>query len=420
MTHVTASRLASAAEPPYVLRSLQRRQNAPDEIILMNANTALVRHAGDTRLYLFLGLANWFIFVDHIPNNMVGWITPRNFGFSGAVDLFVFIIGYTAALTYAPIMLERGGIVGATRVLKRAWQLYAAFIVLFAIYAVSIGDIATRYAAPDIVYEFNVAALLDDPARTIAHCLLLQSKAANLDLLQLSVLLMACFPAVLWLMLRAPNSTLAGSFALYVAARQFEWTLQTFPDGNWNFNPFCWQLLFVLGAWCALGGVSRLRTRFRAPIWGYLGLSYLVFAFAMTMAGRFPALGELLPVWLHDAFIPIDKVNLAPYRLLHFIVVALFATRLIPRRWHGLDWPVFKPLIVCGEQALSVFCAGVLLSFAGHFVLVTGSGSIVEQILVSLAGVAIMTLVASYVSWSKRQDRPSLAPVGHGASLRAG
>ena len=102
----------------------------------MNANTALVRHAGDTRLYLFLGLANWFIFVDHIPNNMASWITPRNFGFSGAVDLFVFIIGYTAALTYAPIMLERGGIVGATRVLKRAWQLYAAFIVLFAIYAV--------------------------------------------------------------------------------------------------------------------------------------------------------------------------------------------------------------------------------------------------------------------------------------------
>ena len=80
----------------------------------MNANAALVRHARDTRLYLFLGLANWFIFLDHIPNNMVSWITLRNFGFSGAVDLFVFIIGYNAALTYAPIMLERGTIVGAT------------------------------------------------------------------------------------------------------------------------------------------------------------------------------------------------------------------------------------------------------------------------------------------------------------------
>ena len=386
----------------------------------MNANTALVRHTGDTRLYLFLGLANWFIFVDHIPNNMVSWITPRNFGFSGAVDLFVFIIGYTAALTYAPIMLERGIIVGATRVLRRAWQLYAAFIVLFAIYAVSIGDIATRYAAPDIIYEFNVAGLLEEPVRTIAHGLLLQSKALNLDVLQLSVLLMACFPAVLWLMLRAPGFTLAASTALYVAARQFEWTLQTFPDGNWNFNPFCWQLLFVLGAWCALGGVSRLRTRFRAPVWGYLGLAYLIFAFAMTTAGRFPTLGEMLPVWLHDAFIPIDKVNLAPYRLLHFIVVGLFATRLIARRWHALNWPIFKPLIVCGEQALPAFCAGVFLSFAGHFILVTDSGSPLEQILVSVSGIVIMTLVASYASWSRRQDRPVSAPMGRSASPRAG
>ena len=384
----------------------------------MNATTALARQARDTRLFLFLGLANWFIFLDHVPNNLVSWITLRNFGFSGAADVFVFITGYAVALAYAPIMRERGTIVGATRVLRRAWHLYAAFIVLFAVYAVSIGDVATRYAAPEIIYEFNVAGLLEEPVRTVAHGLLLQSRAANLDLLQLSVVLMAFFPAVLWLMLRAPTFVLAASFVLYAAARQFEWTLQTFPDGNWFFNPFCWQLLFVLGAWCALGGASRLRARFRAPAWGYLGLAYLIFALAITMAGRFPALGAMLPPWLHDAFIPNDRVNLAPYRLLHFIVLALFATRLIPKRWDALNWPIFRPLIVCGEQALPVFCAGVLLSFAGHFVLVTGSGSLAEQILVSLSGIAIMTLVAGYVSWSKRQDYPLSAPIGRSASLR--
>jgi hypothetical protein len=85
-----------------------------------------------------------------------------------------------------------------------------------------------------------------------------------------------------------------------------------------------------------------------------------------------------------------------------------------------LSSPIARPLIVCGEQSLSVFCAGVFLSFAGHFVLVTGSGSPVQQILVSLAGIAIMTLVASYVSWSKRQDRRPAAPIGRTPSLRAG
>ncbi|MGA7071885.1 OpgC domain-containing protein [Bradyrhizobium sp.] len=386
----------------------------------MTGTTALVRQARDTRLYLFLGLANWFIFLDHIPNNMVNWITLRNFGFSGAADVFVFISGYAAALAFAPIMLERGTIVGATRVLRRTWQLYAAFIVLFAVYAVSIGDVATRYAAPDIIYEFNIAGLLEEPVRTVAHGLLLQSRALNLDLLQLCVALTACFPLVLWLMLRAPNFTLAASLALYVAARQFEWTLSTFPDGNWFFNPFCWQLTFVLGAWCALGGASRLGGRFRAPGWAYLGIAYLVFAFAITMAGRFPVFGDMLPPWLHDAFIPNDRVNLGFYRLLHFMVLALFATRLIAKNWRGLNWPILRPLIVCGEQSLSVFCAGVFLSLAGHFILVTGSGSLVAQLLVSVSGITIMTLVASYVSWSKRQDRKVPAPMGQTPSFRAG
>jgi hypothetical protein len=62
----------------------------------------------------------------------------------------------------------------------------------------------------------------------------------------------------------------------------------------------------------------------------------------------------------------------------------------------------------------------VFLSFAGHFILVTGSGSLVEQILVSLSGIAIMTLVAGYVSWSKRQDRQLPTPMGRSASFRAG
>jgi len=38
-------------------------------------------------------LANWAIFLDHIPNNTVAWLTIRNYGFSDAADIFVFISG---------------------------------------------------------------------------------------------------------------------------------------------------------------------------------------------------------------------------------------------------------------------------------------------------------------------------------------
>src|SRR5690348_2951153 len=91
----------------------------------------------DLRIDLLCGLANWSIFLDHIPHNVVNLLTLRNFGFSGAADLFIFVSGYAVAMVYAKMVAERGFVVGATRIFKRVWQLYAAYIVLFAIYTVS-------------------------------------------------------------------------------------------------------------------------------------------------------------------------------------------------------------------------------------------------------------------------------------------
>ena len=83
------------------------------------AEKAASRPGGrDLRLDLFRGLANWAIFLDHIPNNLVNWITTRNYGFSDAADIFVFISGYTAAFVYARPMRENGFVPAAVRILK--------------------------------------------------------------------------------------------------------------------------------------------------------------------------------------------------------------------------------------------------------------------------------------------------------------
>ncbi len=346
------------------------------------------------------------MFLDHIPNNVVNWITVRNYGFSGAADAFIFISGYAAAILYAKIMLERGVVVGATRVLRRAWQLYAAFVVLFAIYIVTIGDVAARYAAPDIIYEFDVAGLVEEPVRIVAHGLLLQSSAMNLDVLQLYVVLMACFPSVLWAMLRKPGLTMAGSLVLYLAARQFEWNLPSLPGWRLEFEPV------LLAAAVRARRLVRARRKRRTPIHPEVTDPVLFRTGVPDLCARdddggaFPGFRTDAPGWLFDAFNPNDRTNLAPYRVLHFIIVALFVMRFMPKDWPGLKWPVFKPIILCGQQSLSVFCVGVFLSFAGHFLLMTNSGSLLEQILVSVGGIAIMTLVAGYISWSKRQDHP--------------
>jgi len=372
----------------------------------MEIQAILPSKGRDLRLDLFRGIANWAIFLDHIPDNVVNWITTRNYGFSDAADLFVFISGYTASFVYAKMMLERGFIVGATRLTKRVWQLYVAHIILFVIYIVSIGYVAQRYSDPDIIHEFNVAGLVDNPIETLRQGLLLKFKPLNLDVLPLYIVLMGLFPPVLWFMLRRPGITMLASLALYFAARFFEWNLAGYPSGSWYFNPFCWQLLFVFGAWCALGGAIKSRAIINSPITLWFCLFYLVFALVMTMAGRFPAFGELFPTWLFDAFNPNEKTNLPPYRFLHFAVIVVLVIRFVPKEWPGLEWRGFDPVIKCGQQSLAVFCVGVFLSFVGHFELMMSSGSLAAQVFVSVTGIAIMTLVAYYISWSKRQDKP--------------
>jgi hypothetical protein len=359
----------------------------------------------DLRLDLLRGIANWAIFLDHIPNNVVNWLTTRNYGFSDAADLFVYISGYTAALVYARIMIDRGTVVGGTRLLKRAWQIYVAHVFLFVVYLAEIGYLAQKYGDQGFVDEFNVAGFLNNPGQWLYEGLILEFKPVNLDVLPLYVLLMLVFPAVLWALLRRPTITMLASLALYFCARYFGWNLPSYPAGEWYFNPFAWQLYFVAGAWCTVGGAGVSMPLIRSRTFVVLGAAYLAFALVMTMAGRFPALGQMMPTWLYDAFNPNDKTNLAPYRFVHFVVVAFMVTRFLPREWRGLKGRVFRPLLLCGQQSLEVFCTGVFLSFAAHFVLVEVSGAIWMQILVSTVGIVLLTLLAWYGSWSKKIDR---------------
>ena len=161
----------------------------------MKINATLPEKGRDLRLDLFRGVANWAIFLDHIPDNVVNWITTRNYGFSDAADLFVFISGYTASFVYARMMLERGFIVGATRLTKRVWQLYVAHIILFVIYIASISYLALRFGDSELVNEFNVVGLVDNATETLRQGLLLKFKPVNLDVLPLYIVLMGLFPA---------------------------------------------------------------------------------------------------------------------------------------------------------------------------------------------------------------------------------
>ena len=102
----------------------------------------------ELRLDLFRGLALWLIFLDHVPHNILAWFTIRNYGFSDATEIFIFISGYTAAFVYGRAMAQRGVIVAGARILRRAWQIYVAHIFLLAIYIAEIAYVASSFENP--------------------------------------------------------------------------------------------------------------------------------------------------------------------------------------------------------------------------------------------------------------------------------
>ena len=377
----------------------------------MKIELALPPSKRDLRLDLFRGLANWLMFLGHVSTSVLAWFSFRNYGFSDGADLFVFISGYTSALVFGRRMLEGGFVFGTTRLLRRVWQIYAAHILLFVIYLASVHLLSSKFNAPDFIDRFNVAPLLNAPVETITQGLLLRYKPLNLDVLPLYVVLMGAFPPVLWLMLRHPNWGMLGSVLLYFLARQFGWNLPSYPSGVWYFNPFAWQLLFVLGAWLALGGANTLHFLVRSRVVMVLCFAYLLFAAVMTLAAQITELQKLLPCALFEVFNPNDKTNLAPYRFLHLAILIILGARFIPIDAPGLQGAIWKPLVKCGQQSLEVFAVGIYLSFIGYFVLAMTSNGIAAQLLVGTAGISIMTAVAYYRSWSKRVEKTAHAHV---------
>src|SRR6267378_4465365 len=299
----------------------------------------------DLRLDLFRGLALWLIFLDHIPSNMVSWITIRNYGFSDATEIFVFISGYTAAFVYGREMRDRGTVVASARVLKRAWQVYVAHIFLFVIYMAEIAYVASSFDNPLYNEEMGVFNFLKQPDVTLIQALLLKFKPANMDVLPLYIVLLAGFPPMLWLMIRSTTLALAASVLLYALTWLLEWNLPAYPNGTWVFNPLAWQLLFVFGAWCALGGAARLAPIARSRPVLALAAAYLVFAFAVAMTWYFAGIASHVPKWLSDWMYPIDKTNLDVLRFAHFLALAVLTVRFVPRDWPGLKSPILHPAI---------------------------------------------------------------------------
>ncbi|MBV9531292.1 MAG: OpgC domain-containing protein [Bradyrhizobium sp.] len=375
----------------------------------------------ELRLDLFRGLALWLIFIDHLPPSLLTWFTIRNYGFSDATEIFIFISGYTAAFVYGRALLESGFVVASARILRRAWQIYVAHVFLFTIFLAEISYVATSFENPLYSEEMGIMDFLKKPDVAIVQALLLRFRPVNMDVLPLYIVLMLSLPLILMVMRWKTDVALALSVLLYALTWEYDLYLSAYPQGVWAFNPLAWQLLFVFGAWCALGGARRMSKILSSRITLWISLAYLAFAFFVTLTWYVPQLGHLLPRRLEQWMYPIDKTDLDVLRFAHFLALAAVTVYFLPSDWPALKSRWLKPLILCGQHSLEIFCLGVFLAFAGHFVLAEVAGGAALHALISFCGILIMWGVAWLISWYKHSaDRSAKKGARGNADLAGG
>jgi hypothetical protein len=138
-----------------------------------------------------------------------------------------------------------------------------------------------------------------------------------------------------------------------------------------------------------------------SPITLWICIAYLLAAFLVTLSWYLPQLGHIVPRRIEQWMYPINKPDLDVLRFAHFLALAAITVRVLPRDWPGLRSPWLRPLILCGQHSLEIFCLGVFLAFAGHFILAEVSGGAGMHFLVSVTGIVLMCAMAWVISWYK-------------------
>jgi hypothetical protein len=364
----------------------------------------------DLRLDFFRGLALIFIFIDHIPENILSYFTIQAVQFYDAAEVFIFISGYTAALVYGRTLALQGPSYAVARILSRAWQLYVAHIFLFVIFIAEVSYTVRTFNNPMYNDEMRVGDFLNEPHVAIGKALLLEFQPTFLDILPLYILLLVTFPIILLGLRRQPLVILIPSFLLYAVVQITSLSVSAYPEGHvWYFNPLAWQFLFISGA--ALG-----LDRVQVDAWVRFKRAALPIAAAVVAAGLLVKLSwtihgvwDPFPGFFLKELWPVNKNNLSPIRLVTFFAALTIVVALVRIDVTFLRLSPAKPLILCGQQSLEIFCLGILLSALGHFVLSEYNSGIVIQIIVNLAGIIVMCITAKMLDWYKTMGRTALS-----------
>lgn len=359
----------------------------------------LIRKNRDVRVDFFRGYALFCIFIGHIADHVLWVMTIQVLGPSDATETFIFLAGYSAAFAYGKALDRHGFAYAAFAVLQRVWQLYVLHIFMFLAFVGQVSWSAARFANPAYIDEQNVGAFLERPYEAVIAALTLRFQPAFMDILPLYIVVLLVFIPLLPL-LRRPLLLSAVSAAMYLLVRATGLTLTT-TTGTWFFNPFAWQLLFMLGATIArLGPDQRAVLERRRSVLLPLAVAGAVIGLGISAVWRIPSAFALLPEQMAIAiYTRIDKSGLHPVRLLHFLSLAYLVSRLVPATAVWLTRLPASLFTLIGQHGLLVFSLGIFLSFLGRLTMQELDSGLVTQGLIAALGLAIFVGLSALQAW---------------------
>jgi hypothetical protein len=384
---------------------------------------ALQRSGRDLRVDFFRGLALWWIFTDHVPGDILGDFSLRNFTLCDATELFVFLAGYAGGIAYGRTLDRQGWLYAGADAARRAWTLYVAHIFLFVVFSAQVAWSAAVLSRADYLDEIHLDVIGNNPYRALLEALTLHFQPAYLNILPLYIVMLVGLAIALPL-LRAPMLLGGLSLSAYLLVRVTGWNLSSWTGGGWFFNPLAWQVLFVLGALISYNRLSFawFATTRRRLVLDVIAVLTLLMGVGIIAFWNYPHLARFCPAPVLATLYDVDKGGLHPLRLTSFLALAWLARRLVSPQaaWVQSRWA--RPVVVAGQHSLPVFCFGIFAAFVGR-VAMEHDDRLPMQVAVNLAGAASMAAVGALAAWYKRKERQARStarPVqaGQGATAR--
>lgn len=389
------------------------KRNAPSTAA--NAAAGMAARTRDPRLDFFRGIVMFIILIAHTPGNWLTLWIPARFGFSDATEVFVFCSGMASAVAFGAVFRDQGLLMGTARTAFRCWQVYWAHIGLFfAIAGTMVFLNSTELFERDYVNQLNLAHFFNRTEQNLVGLLTLTYVPNYFDILPMYLVVLALMPLVIACHRIKPVLALLFVLTIWMGAQLDVLALPAEPWSarEWFFNPFGWQLVFFAG----FAFMSRWLPSPPRERWLIILASVVVLANIPLEYFRITRHLPAVVAWRIEYNILIAKTDFGILRFVHFLALAYLCwiavgeagRRILPPQsggWLAQVWRSALAMIMkVGQQSLAVFITSMFMArLLGVALDVLGRDALLSQVVVNIAGFAILIAVAYGVGWFKSQ-----------------